>query len=154
MTWRALAIAALLVCAAPGSILAQTWPNPHGWSSLDAMILSTLTSSGTAEAAFWLPDHPDTDQATRGLGVAYEHIPGSAGNVDIALGYYVRTASGWQMAGPVTGVFGHNPRDPAYSDGTLELTTTMLGPNDPRCCPSLPVRWRIDLGSLAVERLD
>lgn len=154
MTWRALLLVALVTCAAPASAQTQAWPNQHGWGSLDAMILSTLTTSGTAEAAFWLPDHPDPAQATRGLGVAYEYIQGSAGNTSIALGYYVRSAAGWQMAGPVTGVFGQSPRDPVYTQTTLEITTTMLGPNEPRCCPTLPVRWRIDLASRAVQRLD
>jgi hypothetical protein len=151
---RALVLALPLLCAAPFAALAQAWPNAQGWVSLDHMILSTLTRSGTSLSAFWFPDHGDPAQATRGLGIAYEHIPGSASGFDIALGYYVRTAAGWAMAGPVQSVYGQSPRDPAWTPTTLEITTTMLGPNEPRCCPSVPVRWRIDLGSLAVQRLN
>ena len=125
----------------------------QGWPNLDQLLFSTLTSSGKAEASFWLPDHPDPAQATRALGVVYEHIPGSAGSVSIAVGHYIRNATGWQFTGVVSGLFGQSPRDPAYGEGVVELTTTMLGPNEPRCCPTLATRWRIDLNTMAAQRL-
>ncbi len=133
--------------AAPAQDMAP-WPN------LDAMILSNLTDSGTAEAAFWLPDGPDPAQVTQGLGVAYEYIQGSAGSVSIAVGYFVRGASGWQYVGPVQGLFGQSPRAPMFAPGVMELTTTTLGPNEPRCCPTQETRWRIDLAQRVAQRLN
>ncbi len=141
-------LSSLLVClatACPAS--AQGWPN------LDQLLFSTLTQSGRAEASFWLPDSPDPTRATRAVGVVYEHIPGSAGSVSIATGHYVRQASGWQFTGVVSGLFGQNPRDSLFGPGYVDVTTTMLGPNEPRCCPTLATRWRINLTSMTAQRL-
>ena len=138
----------VLILALPQRGAAQGWPN------LDQLLFSTLTQSGTAEASFWLPNHLSADQATQALGVVYEHIPGSAGSTGIALGIYTKTAAGWQFTAPIVGVLGQSPRDAAFSGATLDVTTTLLGPNDARCCPTLPARWRIDLTTLTVTRLN
>ena len=142
------ALAALLILLA-GPVRAQ-----DGWPNLDALLFSTLTASGQAEASFWLPDQVDPTTATRAVGVVYEHIPGSAGSVGIATGVYVRTGQGWQFAGPVQGMFGQSPRDPAFGPAHVDITTTLLGPNEPRCCPTVPGRWRIDLATLVAQRLN
>ncbi|MEO9898550.1 MAG: hypothetical protein ABJD13_08355 [Paracoccaceae bacterium] len=139
---------ALFAVIAPLHAVAQGWPN------LDQLLFSTLTQSGTAEASFWLPDHPNADQATRALGVVYEHIPGSAGNTGIALGIYTKAGSAWQFVGPVEGVFGQSPRDPAFAGNFLDITTSLVGPNDARCCPTLAGRWRIDLSTFTATRLN
>ncbi|WP_299612828.1 hypothetical protein [uncultured Tateyamaria sp.] len=125
-----------------------------GWPNLDQLLFSTLTASGRAEASFWLPDRPEPTTATRALGVVYEHIPGSAGSVSIAVGLYQRVAEGWAFVGPVEGLFGNSPREVEFGPTSLDLTTTMLGPNEPRCCPTLPVRWRIDLATRVAQRLN
>lgn len=139
-------IAALwLALASPG--IPQSWPN------LDQLLFSTLTASGTAEASFWIPDSPDPAQATRALGVVYEYIPGSAGNTSIATGHYIRTQTGWQFTGAIQGLFGQSPREPAYGQGFVDLTTTTLGPNEPRCCPTQRARWRINLSTMTAQRL-
>lgn len=125
-----------------------------GWPNLDQLLFGTLTASGRAEASFWLPDQATPATATRALGVVYEHVPGSAGSVSIAVGLYARGAQGWQYAGPITGLFGQSPRDAVFAANQVELTTTMLGPNEPRCCPTLPVRWRIDIPTRQAQRLN
>lgn len=147
MRLKALFVIASLIGAPLG---AQT----AAWPDLGVLLFSTLTRSGTAEHAVWLPDHPDPALAVQSLGVAYEHVPGSAGSVSIAVGYYQKTDAGWVFAGPIGGVFGSDPRDPVYQPGTIELTTTMPGPNDPRCCPTQATRWRIDLASRQAQRLN
>ncbi|WP_189368242.1 hypothetical protein [Tateyamaria omphalii] len=124
------------------------------WPDLDQLLFSTLTASGTAEASFWLPDQADPAAATRALGIVYEHIPGSAGNTSIAVGLFQRTTAGWGFVGPVENVFGHLPSDATFGPTHVELTTIMPGPDDPRCCPTLPVRWRISLASRTVQRLN
>ncbi|WP_299146918.1 hypothetical protein [uncultured Tateyamaria sp.] len=125
-----------------------------GWPDLDQLLFGTMTASGRAEASFWMPNAEDPNVANRAVGVVYEAIPGAAGNTGIAVGLYVRTTQGWQFAGRVEGLFGHSPRDHAFTPTHVELTTDMPGPNDPRCCPTQPTRWRIDLNTRAVERLN
>ncbi|MEM8654908.1 MAG: hypothetical protein AAGF36_09185 [Pseudomonadota bacterium] len=140
-------------------VAAATWLTPAtaqegGWPDLDALLFSTLTASGRAEASFWLPDQADAATATRAVGVVYEHIPDSAGSVSIAVGLYQRTGPGWAFVGPVQGLFGNTPRDVAFGPAHVDLTTIMLGPDEPRCCPTLPVRWRIDLNTRTAQRLN
>ena len=125
-----------------------------GWPNLDQLLFSTLTASGRAEASFWMPDQPDPATATRALGIVYERIPGSAGSVGIAVGLYQRVPQGWQYTGPVEGLFGQSPSDPAFAPTHIEVTTLMLGPNEPRCCPTMQVSWRIDLATRVAQRLN
>lgn len=135
-------------------LLADSAVAQQGWPDLDRLLFSTLTRSGTAEASFWLPDTPDPAQATRAMGIVYEYIPGSAGNTNIAVGIYVRGVQGWQFAGQVQGLFGQSPSAPQFSATHAEVSTMMPGPNDPRCCPTQVTRWRIDLRTLAAQRLN
>ncbi|MEM6759327.1 MAG: hypothetical protein AAF601_07580 [Pseudomonadota bacterium] len=138
VTWKHMLAVSAVVFAVKAA-QAQNWPN------LDPLLYATLTQSGTAEATYWLPDHIDGAVATQAIGVAYEWIRGSAGNTTIALGHYRRTGTAWQFVRPIDGVFGHEPRDAVFGPGWVEITTLMLGPNDPRCCPTAAARWRIDL---------
>lgn len=124
-----------------------------GWPDLNRLLFPPLTRSGTAEAANWLPDHPDPAQATQGLGVVYEYIAGSAGSVSIAVGYFQRVQGGWVFVRAVEGLFGQEPRDPLFHNGMMDVTTTVPGPNDPRCCPTQVARWRIDLANGKTVRL-
>ncbi len=131
----------------PSATLAQDW------GDLDRLLFQSLTDSGTAEASFWLPNAPVPTVATTAIGVVYEYIPGSAGNTGIATGVFVRQANGWSFAGEVDGMYGQSPRDAAFSQSSVDVTTTLPGPNDPRCCPTVPTRWRIDFGSLKAVRI-
>ncbi|QFT58991.1 hypothetical protein FIU94_09145 [Sulfitobacter sp. THAF37] len=124
-----------------------------GWGNLDALLLSSLSNTGSMEASYWLPDSPDPAAAQVAIGVAYVHIPGSAGSVSIGSGIFRKGAAGWQMAAPVTGLFGHEPRAHQFQNGQVQLLTTMLGPGEPRCCPTQEAMWRIDLTTGQAERI-
>lgn len=147
MTRLALAFCLSLSCAA-----AQA--RAQDWGDLDALILPHLTTSGAAEASFWLPDSVDPATASIALAVVYEHIQGSAGSVSIAPGFFVKQQGAWVFAGPVQGLFGNSPSEVRFDTSAMELTTIMLGPDEPRCCPTLPVRWRIDYQTLTAQRLN
>lgn len=144
---RALALALALMGAAPPPAVAQDW------GDIGALMIQHLTRSQTAEASVWLPNSPDPAAATIGLGVVYEWIRGSAGNTTIAVGFFVRQGAGWAFAGEVQGLYGHEPRAPYFTPSHAELTTTMPGPDDPRCCPTVPTRWRIDYQTLHATAL-
>ncbi|WP_187429076.1 hypothetical protein ROLI_004770 [Roseobacter fucihabitans] len=124
------------------------------WGDLNAVILPALSSSGTSEATFWLPNVNDPEAASLSLAVVYEYIQGSAGNTSIAVGFFVRQPTGWAFGGTVENLFGHNPRDAVFADSFVELTTTTLGPNEPRCCPTMQTRWRVDYQSRTAQRLN
>ncbi|GLT08237.1 hypothetical protein GCM10007928_04680 [Sulfitobacter porphyrae] len=136
-----------LLLAAKGA-LAQ-----EGWGNLDALLLGNLSTTGSMEASYWMPDSPDPAQARVSLGIAYVHIPGSAGNVALGAGVFRQTAQGWQLSTPVYNLFGHEPRAPQFQNGQLQLLTTMPGPGEPRCCPTQEAMWRIDLTTGQAQRL-
>lgn len=54
--------------------------------------------------------------------------------------------AGFKQDGKVENVFGENPRDVRFSKGRIRLTTTTLGPDEPRCCPTVAKRWTIPTG--------
>jgi hypothetical protein len=116
-------------------------------------LLSGTLGAGAVELV-WLPDAADPARAREALGVAYIPIEGAAGNVSIAVGYYARQGQGFALVGRVSELFGAEPRDPRFLADRIELTTTMPGPDDPRCCPTATARWSIDRTSLAARRLD
>lgn len=141
-------IGALVISVAAQIVQAQDW------GDLDALLFQSLTNSGTAEASFWLPNAPDPAQATTAIGVVYEYIPGSAGNTGIATGVFVRQENSWLFAGPVEGMYGQSPRDVVFSQSHVDVTTSLVGANEPRCCPTLATRWRIDLGTRTAVQIN
>lgn len=141
------ALALLALWAAP--LRAQ-----DGWPNLDQLLSATLAPGQYFERSFWLPDSANPAQARQAIGIAYPVISGAAGNTTIEVGYFIKAQGEWGIAGRVVGLFGHNPRDIAFFQGAVQITTTMLGPNEPRCCPTLPVRWQIDLTTLQAQRLN
>lgn len=124
-----------------------------GWGNLDNLLLSNLSNTGQMEASYWLPDNTDPAQAQVAIGIAYIHIPGSAGSVSIGAGIFRAGANGWQMTTPVTSLFGNEPRAPLFQNGQVQLLTTMLGPGEPRCCPTQEAMWRIDLATGQAQRV-
>ena len=140
-------VALIMACAAQNA-------QAQDWGDLDALLFQNLTNSGTAQVSFWLPNATDPAQATTAIGVVYEHIPGAAGNTGIAIGVFIRQANGWAFAGEVEGMYGQQPRDAVFSQDFVDVTTTMPGPNDPRCCPTVPTRWRIDFNSMKAGQIN
>ncbi len=144
---RTLAAILLSLLSVPAA-LAQDWGN------LDALIISQLTDGATPEMAQFMPDTADPATATRALAIAYVHIPGSAGSVSIDVGLFQRAGQGWSMTRRVDGLFGMGPENPAFGPGWVEITTSTLGPDDPRCCPSVKTRWRIEMATGQAFRLN
>jgi len=141
-------ILALCLTLMPVPALAQ------GWGDLDALLTATLSPTGGNEASYWLPDSADPAQATQAIGILYAHIPGSAGSVSLHAGLFRKAGGAFSIAGQITGLFGSTPRDARYFPDHVELTTTMPAPGDPRCCPSLAQRWRIDLSTLQARAMN
>lgn len=128
------------------SLSAQTWGNLNG-------LLARTFGPGIV-GAYWLPDSFDPGQATVALAIVYSESQ-SGGNVpNIAAAVFDITPQGFAKTHDISGVFGASPREAFYSGTHIELTTTMPGPKDPRCCPTVPTRWRIDRATGAVMRLN
>lgn len=42
-------------------------------------------------------------------------------------------------------IYGQSPRDVRFGQGQVLVTTTTLGPNDPRCCPTDETTWTLTI---------
>lgn len=126
----------------------------QGWGDLDALLINSLAPGALLGNSFWLPDSADPALASFALGIAYPIIEGAAGNTGIETGLFARSGGGWILLQRVGGLFGHQPRDHVIHPDRIELTTTMLGEGEPRCCPTQPVRWSIDRATGQARRLD
>lgn len=114
------------------------------WSDATAVIQRDLAGGGAALGTTVFPNSADPATADRALGIVYVHIEGSAGSARLEAGLFQRGPAGWQMQRRVSGLFGMSPRAPYFDASGFYLTTSTLGPNDPRCCPSLETAWFVD----------
>jgi hypothetical protein len=146
---RILVVLALLIVTGASSLRAEA----VGWGNLDALVLGAMPQVGTVQESYWMPDHPDPSVSRTALAFVYAHIPGSAGSVSLDAGLFVRDSAGWRMERKLQGIYGHAPRDVIYLGDRIELTTTTLGPNEPRCCPTQVTRYSIARSTGAVTRL-
>lgn len=81
------------------------------------------------------------DGAEDGLAFAYFALGGSSAGLNVAL---FRNEGGHMVHHrDIEDVFGMEPRDAVFSEGSVQVTTLTLGPNDPRCCPTQPREWTI-----------
>lgn len=118
------------------------------------MLVTDLSPTGAMESGQWFTNPAFPVTGAVGLGIIYAYIPGSAGSVSIHAGIYLRYPTGWSMTREVTGIFGMSPSNAVFHDDRVEVTTTTLGPNDPRCCPSVAARWSIDVTNGVATRLN
>lgn len=132
---------------------ASSYAQDAGWGNLDDLILNNLPQAGEVQSAFWLPDNADPTIAHTALAFVYAHIPGSAGSVSLQIGLFSRDSVGWAFRTRVEGVYGFSPRDVLFVGDQIEVTTTTLGPDEPRCCPTQTTRFRIDRTTGAVTEL-
>lgn len=112
------------------------------------LLRNDLSPTGSMEGGQWYAN------ATQALGIIYVHVPGSAGTVSIHSGVYGFFDNGWVKLKDVQGLFGSSPQGAQFLPGRVELTTITLGPDEPRCCPTLPVRWSVDLNTGVATRLN
>ena len=121
------------------------------WSFLSPLTAQTLDVRPGDGAPILFANHPDPGVANSSLIFHYFENREGGNATMLNVGLFQRDAEGWRFLGLVP-VYGQDPRDPLFTEGQVDITTTMPGPNDPRCCPSVPTRWAIDTRTLAVGR--
>ncbi|MFZ1728238.1 MAG: hypothetical protein WAU13_16465 [Albidovulum sp.] len=144
--WGAASAAFILVFG--GVCLAQ---DQSQWGDVGSFLVQSLAPGQQNEAYTWLPDNPDSARAREAIGIIYPAIVGSAGSVSIAVGHFTRIEAGFTRDAIITNLFGNNPRDARFFPDRIEITTDVLGPNDPRCCPSVAQRWSIPRNSWSAK---
>ena len=73
----------------------------------------------------------------------YRDIAGAAGNFDLRVALFEGSEGRYRLLRLVPGVYGTEPRQVAFSNGLIEITTTILRPEDSRCCPTGSMRHKI-----------
>ena len=77
------------------------------------------------------------------IAFIYREIEGAAGNVDLKVALFRGAGGKYRFLRYAPDVFGFEPRDAKFSNGLVEITTTMPRPGDPRCCPTGSKRYAI-----------
>lgn len=125
-----------------------------GWGNLDVLLGQSLSGGGAVDAALWLPDNLDPALATEALGILYVAVSGAASTTTLEVGLFRKGPNGFGFAGRVTGLFGLDPREQLFTPDAITLTTTILKPEDARCCPTGTGLWRIDRATLTATQLN
>jgi hypothetical protein len=144
--WGAAVAAFLLVLG--GACSAQ---DQSQWGDVGKFLVQSLAPGQQNEAFTWLPDNPDPARAREAIGIIYPVIVGAAGNTGIVVGHFTRIEAGFTRDAIVTKLFGYSPRDARFFPDHIEVTTDVLGPNDPRCCPTVAQVWSISRHSWNAE---
>jgi hypothetical protein len=144
--WAALSLS---LTVSTGPALAQ-----QGWENVGLLMQQAFQTSTEWDSGYWLPDRTNPAEAREAIGVAYPVISGAAGNTTIVTGYFVRSDDNFVYAGPVEGMFGHNPRGARFLPDRIEVITTMPLPGEPRCCPTGTARWTIDRTTRQATRIE
>ena len=133
--------------------LAATPVVAQDWSFIDPLLARSLDIQPGEGGATLLPDDLDPNAATVALGFHYYESRTGGNAVMLNVGLFRQDATGWRYTGPVE-VFGWDPREARFSPGQIELTTTTLGPGEPRCCPTAVTQWVIDTATGTATRLN
>ena len=123
------------------------------WAFIDPLMASSLDVRPGEGGATLFPDHGDPNVATHALGFHYYESRTGGNAVLLNVGLFRREGAGWIFAGRVEGLFGHGPKDASFPPGRIEVTTTVLKPGEPRCCPTGVARWSVDTATRLVQRL-
>lgn len=73
----------------------------------------------------------------------YTEIVGAAGNMDLKVALFKGEGDKFRFLRYAPGIYGWEPRQPKFSKGSVAITTTMLKPGEPRCCPTGSKRYTI-----------
>lgn len=73
----------------------------------------------------------------------YSPIPGAASGVDLKVALFKGQGGKYKFMRYVPNIYGQEPRNVVFSDGKVEVTTSILGDNDAHCCPSHPKKYTI-----------
>ena len=138
MKWFALCFAVLyaMVTFSPGQVAAQTIDGLHGDAA--ATIEAEIRRNDFGGPVMAHVFYGDLTGMGTEDAIAFLYHP-SGGNSDVLTTWIWRdTENGYELARSpsIVEVFGLDPRNVRFSPGRIEVTTTVMKPDDPRCCPS------------------
>ena len=144
---KALAIASVLMLG----LKAPAWAQDGQWEGPGRAEIKTFV----AEQKGWL-DLPtpvafygdfNGDRQEDAVVFVYSDIEGAAGNFDLRVALFEGADGKYRFMRYAPEVYGLDPRDAKFSNGLVEITTTMPRPNDPHCCPTGSERYAIGTGA-------
>lgn len=144
---RGLLIAGLLAASLAADARAQDW------RFIDTLLAQSMDIREGDPPPIFFVDHADPSLARLGLAIHYPPNRSGGNSYGITVALFQQANGGWGFVGPVEGLFGVNPRDAAFLGPQIELTTSTLGPNDARCCPTEEARWMIDVAQRTAFRV-
>lgn len=119
---------------------------------MSQLVAQTLDVRADDGAPMLFSDHPDPGVANYAVIFHYYSNRDGGNAFQLNIGAYRRDPEGWRYLGMLD-LFGLEPRDGRFDGARFFVTTTTLGPNEPRCCPTQVSKWTADLNSLQVQQL-
>ena len=139
----------LLICAGLAGGVARA----QDWAFINPLMASSLDVRPGEGGATLFSDHGDPSVATHAIGFHYYESRTGGNAVLLNAGLFRREGMVWVFAGRIEGLLGYGPRDVTFPPGRIEVTTTVLKPGEPRCCPTGVARWSVDRATGLVQRL-
>ena len=122
------------------------------WGFITGLVAQSLDVWPGDASPYFFVDHADPNTAVHALGMHYFEGRSGGNAIGLNAGLFRRDPEGWRFLGRVE-MIGVGPRDVTFPPGKILATTTTLGPDDARCCPTQPTRWSIDVATRQAVQL-
>lgn len=143
-TWKPFQVAKIALCA----IIAVSIPTKSAFAkdgdlkSIDTLVKKRIKGFDSIQINKFSGDFTG-DGRPDVLVISYYHDRDGGNSESIDVSLYEGTAGGFRYLKTVPNVFGESPWSAKFSRGQVRVTLTTLGPNDARCCPSVPKEYVI-----------
>ena len=114
------------------------------WSFIAPLTAQVLDVQPGDQPPMLFSDHPDPAVARHSVIFHYFDSRSGGNSFGLNVGLFRRMNEGWVFA-QLLEIYGVTPRDGRFTEELFEVTTTTLGPNEPRCCPTQTTKWVVDL---------
>lgn len=128
------------ILLAPLAAQAQ-WTTPAR-KSLKSIVYKKIGKASDLEVIPFFGDH-NGDGIEDALVFSYYSDKGGGNSTSLDVFLFDGRPDGFTFRRRVADVYGSSPRDAAFSNGSIKVTLTTLGPDDPRCCPTSQRTYKI-----------
>ncbi|WP_162561423.1 hypothetical protein [Methylobacterium terrae] len=123
------------------SCAAAQWNGPEK-AALRTQVTARVGKVNSLEITPFYGDY-NSDAKDDALVFAYYEDRNGGNSMSLDVFLFKGTAKGFSFVKKVPNVYGSSPRMARFGPGSIKVTLTTLGPNDPRCCPTATKEYTI-----------
>ncbi|SFL69882.1 hypothetical protein [Methylorubrum salsuginis] len=110
------------------------WNNPAR-KSLKSIVYKKIGKASDIELIPFFGDH-NGDEVEDALIFSYHSDKAGGNSTSLDVFLFDGKPGGFTFKRHVADIYGSSPRAAVFSNGSIKVTLTTLGPDDPRCCPT------------------